>query len=119
MKAVSFSAPRKTEIIDTPEPQLGSEDVLVDVHYIGLCGTDLNTYRGLMPLVTYPRIPGHEVSGVIVAKGKNVPASINKGDRVMLSPYAHCGICPACRVGRSNCCQFNQTLGYNSQFTII
>jgi threonine dehydrogenase-like Zn-dependent dehydrogenase len=51
------------------------------------------------------------VSGVIAAKGEKVPESINEGDRVMLSPYSHCGVCPACRVGRTNCCQFNQTLG--------
>ncbi len=111
MKAISFSAPYQVEIIDIPAPHLGPEEVMVDVHYVGLCGSDLNTYRGLFPLVTYPRIPGHEVSGVIVAKGEQVPESINEGDSVMLSPYSHCGVCPACRAGRPNCCQFNQTLG--------
>jgi len=111
MKAISFSEPRKVEIIAIPEPQSGPEDVLVEIHYVGLCGSDLNTYRGRFPLVTYPLIPGHEVSGVIVAKGERVPESINEGDRVTLLPYTHCGVCPACRVGRPNCCQFNQTLG--------
>ena len=111
MQAISFAAPRHVEIVDIPAPQPGPEDVLVDVRYVGLCGTDLNSYRGLFPLVTYPRIPGHEVSGVIVAKGDGVPASINEGDKVMLSPYSSCGICPACRVGRPNCCEFNETLG--------
>lgn len=111
MKAISFPAPRQVEIIDIPQPQLGSEEVMVDVHYVGLCGSDLNTYRGLFPLVTYPRIPGHEVSGVIIAKGAHVPESIREGDKVMLSPYSDCGICPACRAGRPNSCQFNQTLG--------
>jgi threonine dehydrogenase-like Zn-dependent dehydrogenase len=111
MKAICFFAPRKVEIVDIPEPQLGPEDVMVEVHYVGLCGTDLNTFRGLLPLVTYPRTPGHEVSGVIVAKGDKVPESINEGGRVTLSPYSECGVCPACRAGRPNCCQFNQTLG--------
>jgi 2-desacetyl-2-hydroxyethyl bacteriochlorophyllide A dehydrogenase len=111
LKAISLSAPGAIEITDIPVPRLGPEDVMVDVHYVGLCGSDLNTYRGLFPLVTYPRIPGHEVSGVIVAKGDQVPESINTGDRVMLSPYSNCGLCPACRAGRTNCCQFNQTLG--------
>lgn len=111
MKAISFAAPRTIEIIDIPPPQPGPAEVLVDIHYVGLCGTDLNTYRGLMPLVTYPRIPGHEVSGVIMAKGGQVPDSIGLGDKVMLSPYSECGVCPACRVGRPNCCQYNQTLG--------
>jgi threonine dehydrogenase-like Zn-dependent dehydrogenase len=84
---------------------------MIEVRYVGLCGTDLNAYRGLMPLVTYPRIPGHEVSGLILAKGDQVPNSINAGDQVMVSPYTNCGLCPACRAGRPNCCQFNQTYG--------
>lgn len=111
MKAISLPTSGRVEIIDVPSPQLNPEDVLVDIRHVGLCGTDLNIYRGLFPLVTYPRIPGHEVSGVIAAKGQHVPEAIHVGDQVMLSPYSHCGICPACRVGRVNCCQFNQTLG--------
>jgi 2-desacetyl-2-hydroxyethyl bacteriochlorophyllide A dehydrogenase len=111
MKAISFLAPREVEIIDVPEPQMGPEDVLIDVHYIGLCGTDLNSYRGRLALVSYPRIPGHEISGMIAAKGEKVPDSIKVGDKVMVSPYTACGVCSACRVGRPNCCQFNQTLG--------
>jgi threonine dehydrogenase-like Zn-dependent dehydrogenase len=111
MKAISFSAPGKVEIVDIPDPQSGPEDVVVEVHYVGLCGSDLNMYRGSFSLATYPRIPGHEVSGIVVAKGGQVPKVIKEGDRVMLSPYSHCGLCPACRAGRPNCCQFNQTLG--------
>ena len=111
MKAISLLAPRQVGGVDIPEPRLGPEDVLVDVHYVGLCGSDLNAYRGLMQLVAYPRIPGHEVSGVVADKGDLVPESISVGDRVTLSPYSHCGVCPACRLGRTNCCQFNETLG--------
>jgi threonine dehydrogenase-like Zn-dependent dehydrogenase len=51
------------------------------------------------------------VSGTIVAKGSDVPDSIHEGRRVTLWPYSECGLCPACRLGRPNCCQFNQTLG--------
>lgn len=110
-EAVSLTTPGRVAIIDIPAPQPGPEEVIIEVYYVGMCGTDLNSYRGLMPLVTYPRIPGHEISGIIVAKGAQVPPAINEGDRVMLSPYSHCGLCPACRQGRFNCCQFNQTLG--------
>ncbi len=111
MKAVSFSSPRQVHVIDIPEPKMGPGDVLVEVHYVGLCGSDLNTYRGNFSLVSYPLIPGHEVSGVIAARGADVPATMQLGDRVTLSPYTNCGVCPACRVGRPNCCQYNQTLG--------
>jgi threonine dehydrogenase-like Zn-dependent dehydrogenase len=111
MKAVSIPAPNAVEFIDIPTPQLGPETVLVEVRYVGLCGTDLNIYRGSMQLASYPRVPGHEVSGIIVEKGDQVPESIRLGQAVMASPYTACGLCPACRRGRPNCCQFNQTLG--------
>jgi threonine dehydrogenase-like Zn-dependent dehydrogenase len=111
MHAWTLTAPFQSELIDIPEPTLGSEDVLVEVHYIGLCGSDLNTYRGLNPMVTYPRIPGHEVSGTVLSKGEGMPERIAIGARVTVSPYSHCGLCPACRQGRFNCCEFNETLG--------
>lgn len=111
MKAVSFAAPKRVEFVEIPTPAPGPEDVLVEVHYVGLCGSDLNAYRGLNPLLAYPRIPGHEISGVIVEKGAHVPASLAEGDAVMVSPYTNCGFCPACRAGRPNCCQFNETYG--------
>ena len=111
MKAVSFSRPRQVDVIDVPDPTLNPGDVLIDVHYVGLCGSDLNTYRGNFALVSYPLIPGHEVSGVIAARGADVPPAFHLGDRVTLSPYTNCSVCPACRAGRPNCCQHNETLG--------
>lgn len=111
MQAVCLPAPRQVALVEIPAPEVGAEEVLVEVRYIGLCGSDLNTYRGLSPLVTYPRIPGHEVSGRIIAKGRAVPERVRVGDLVMVNPYTECGLCPACRAGRPNCCQFNQTLG--------
>lgn len=111
MRAIRIIAPEKTEIFDIPEPNPGREDVLLDLRYIGLCGSDLNIYRGLMPMVTYPRIPGHEISALIIKKGKNVPDSIKLDDKVMVSPYTNCGVCPACRIGRTNTCVYNQTFG--------
>lgn len=111
MKAISFSKAGSIELIDIPAPQIGPEDVLIDVHYVGLCGSDLNMYRGTFSLGSYPRIPGHEVSGIIVAKGEEVPPKINLGDKVTISPYSNCGICSACLNGRSNACRDNETLG--------
>jgi threonine dehydrogenase-like Zn-dependent dehydrogenase len=90
---------------------MGAEDVLLDITYVGLCGSDLNTYRGNFALVAYPLTPGHELSGEVIDKGKDVPNSVKVGDKVCVFPYTSCGVCPACRAGRPNCCQFNQTLG--------
>ncbi|RME83823.1 MAG: zinc-binding alcohol dehydrogenase family protein [Caldilineae bacterium] len=111
MRAYAFTAPGSVEPVDIAEPQVGPEDVLVEVHYLGLCGSDLRAYRGEMPLVTYPRIPGHEIGGLIIARGEEVPAGVAVGARVMVSPYTACGLCTACRAGRPNCCRYNETLG--------
>lgn len=111
MKAIQILAPRQIEIADVPVPQPGPDEVLVEVRYVGMCGSDLNAYRGAFPLMRYPRILGHEASGVVVARGAAVPDRIAEGAQVMFSPYSECGICTACRAGRPNCCQFNETMG--------
>jgi len=111
MKAFAIKEKGSVVEINVAKPAISATDVLIEVHYIGLCGSDLNSYRGLMPLVTLPRIPGHEISGKIVEKGKEVPDKIKIGQNVTVSPYTNCGTCPACRAGRPNTCEFNQTLG--------
>ena len=111
MKSVVIEEPGKVRVYERAEPQIKSDEVLLEIQYIGLCGSDLSTYRGLSPLVTFPRIPGHEVSGVIINKGANVPHTFNMGDKVTVNPYTSCGVCPACRAARVNTCEFNQTLG--------
>ncbi len=111
MKAFAIKDKGIVSAVEIAEPIVSPTDVLIEVNYIGLCGSDLNSYRGLMPLVTLPRIPGHEISGIVIDKGLQVPASIQKGDKVTVSPYTNCGVCPACSAGRPNTCEFNQTLG--------
>jgi L-galactonate 5-dehydrogenase len=111
MKAFAIKEQGVVSAIEIPEPKMGPADVLLEVYFVGLCGSDLNSYRGLMPFVTLPRIPGHEISGIIVDKGAEVPGTIKTGDYATVSPYTNCGVCPSCRQGRTNCCQFNQTLG--------
>ena len=68
MNAIQILAPRQLELVDIPEPQPGPDEVLVEVRYVGMCGSDLNAYRGTFPLMRYPRILGHEASGVVVAR---------------------------------------------------
>jgi threonine dehydrogenase-like Zn-dependent dehydrogenase len=111
MKAFAITDNKTVQAIEIEEPVLNSIEVMLEVHYIGLCGSDLSSYRGQMPLVKLPRIPGHEISGIIIDKGNQVPASFKIGDKATVSPYTNCGICPACRAGRINTCEFNQTLG--------
>jgi len=95
---------------NVPEPQRQPGQVLLRVRMIGLCGTDLNSYRGKNPLVRFPRIPGHEIAATILQTHSSRP-DLKPGTNVTLSPYTNCGKCASCRRGRPNACQFNETLG--------
>jgi len=110
VKTLRITAPRQFDIVECPDPIPGPGEVLVRVGFIGLCGSDLSTWRGGNPLVSYPRIPGHEMSGIVVAVGPGVTGT-QVGEAVLAIPYTACNRCSACQVGRFNCCRNNQTLG--------
>lgn len=111
MKGFSITEPGKTELIDLQQPRPGADEILLQSRLIGLCGTDLSTFRGKNPLVSYPRIPGHEIAATIVETGAEVPAEFQAGMDVTVYPNTSCGTCASCRRGRTNACKFNQTLG--------
>jgi threonine dehydrogenase-like Zn-dependent dehydrogenase len=111
MKAVILEGPGQAQLASIAEARIAGEDeILLQVRKIGLCGTDLNSYRGRNALVSFPRIPGHEIAATVAAANPNYP-EWQPGTAVTLSPYKSCGQCAACRRNRPNACQFNQTLG--------
>jgi threonine dehydrogenase-like Zn-dependent dehydrogenase len=111
MKAVVLEGPGQAALKTAPKPSAaGADEILLQVRMVGLCGSDLNSYRGRNPLVSFPRIPGHEVAA-IVAEPNPAHPEWPTGTPVTLSPYTNCGRCAACLRGRPNACQFNQTLG--------
>ena len=107
MKAITLIGPGQVQMTEIPEPARRDGDLLLRVQMVGLCGTDLNSYRGSNPLVSYPRVIGHEIAATVL-EGSSV---ISAGTSVTVSPYTSCGRCAACRRGRVNACQFNQTFG--------
>ncbi len=111
MDALTIVKPGKVEISTREKPEVGDGELLVKLKYVGFCGSDLSTFLGKNPMVQYPRVPGHEISGVIEKAGKGSPGDLTAGLPVTVVPYTSCGQCPSCRRGRSNACQFNQTLG--------
>ena len=111
MKAIQISEPSVMKVIDMPEPQMGDDEVLLKMKYVGFCGSDLNTFRGGNPMVKMPVVPGHEVGAEIVSVGKNVPEGLKPGMVVTVNPYTNCGKCASCRNGRVNACEHNETLG--------
>jgi 2-desacetyl-2-hydroxyethyl bacteriochlorophyllide A dehydrogenase len=111
MKAVVVHEPGKVTLADIPEPSSSSGETLLQIRMIGLCGTDLNTFRGKNPLVTFPRVLGHEVAATILRAGSGLANDLREGSAVTLAPYTACGQCASCLRGRPNACTSNQTLG--------
>src|SRR5215472_13693310 len=110
MRALVLRKPGQADLETITDPASTDTDVLLKVRLVGFCGSDLNSFRGLNPLVTYPRILGHEVSATVV-EDRGRAAVLPAGTNVAVSPYTSCGECSSCRRGRRNACQFNQTLG--------
>jgi threonine dehydrogenase-like Zn-dependent dehydrogenase len=111
VKALLIEGLESCRMGDVPEPVPGAGEVLVDIRHVGLCGSDLATFTGLNPLVSLPRIPGHELGVVILSAGPGVPQEFAPGRRAVVMPYTACGTCSACRAGRVNACRNNRTLG--------
>ena len=87
MKTLQIVQPGVIRLTDTPEPAPGPGEIKVKIHYAGFCGSDLNTFRGANAMVSYPRIPGHEIGASIEALGSDVPDTFKPGQIVTLNPY--------------------------------
>src|SRR3954451_15936352 len=111
MKAFVITEPGQSTIGNVSTPAAGPGEVLLQTRMVGFCGTDLSTFRGKNPLVSYPRIPGHEISATVLEAGAGVPEHLRPGLNVTVSPYNGCGACPSCLRGRANACSRNETLG--------
>jgi len=111
MKAALTVGARKIEYAESPEPELGPDQVRVAVRYSGICGSDIHVYRGeFAGRVTFPVIQGHEFAGVVVEKGKEV-TKLQIGDRVCVDPIISCHSCKACLSGAYNACRNLKLLG--------
>ncbi|EMZ8854752.1 alcohol dehydrogenase catalytic domain-containing protein [Salmonella enterica] len=111
IKAVYINKPGEIETRWVEYPEKKENEVLIKVDSAGICGSDIGAFRGTNPLVTYPRIIGHEVVGVVIQEGKGMPDNIKEGDRVIVDPYIYCGHCYPCSVGRTNCCENLKVIG--------
>jgi len=103
VKAAVITRPGDVEVTTVPDPAPGRRDVVVAVAGCGICGTDLHILDGEFA-PTLPVVPGHELSGEIVALGDAV-TEVSVGDRVAVDPSLHCGECYYCRRGRGNLCE--------------
>lgn len=114
MKAIEITEPGKVCLSEREKPAPKSGEVLLKVNRVGYCGSDLAAFKGLNPLVTYPRVPGHEIGATIAELGEGV-SGWSVGQEVLVIPYLSCGECSACLKERFNCCMNNKTLGVQTE----
>ena len=110
MKQIVLEAPGRFTEREVPVPLAAADEALVRIEKVGVCGSDFHAFAGRHPIYTYPRILGHELSGVIVEVPVN-DKGLQVGDHCAIEPYMGCGNCRACAAGRSNCCERIQLLG--------
>jgi len=111
MKTIVCKAPKQIEVVlQKNVHNIQDDEVMIKVKRIGICGTDIHAFKGEQPFFTYPRVLGHELSGIVKAKGSHVKQMII-GDIVTVIPYIHCGSCVACKNGQTNCCTNMRVLG--------
>jgi len=93
------------EIVEREIPEPGAGQVRIKVEACGVCHSDAMTKEGLWPGIQYPRVPGHEIAGVIDALGAGV-VEWTRGQRVGVGWHGgHCGYCDSCRRGEFVTCQ--------------
>lgn len=109
MLTVICETPGLLRAEDRPRPVRAADEVLVRVKRVGVCGTDLHIYTGKQPYLSYPRVMGHELSGLVEEAPEG--SALQPGDVVYVMPYLSCGHCIACRAGKTNCCTRIQVLG--------
>jgi D-arabinose 1-dehydrogenase-like Zn-dependent alcohol dehydrogenase len=99
------------EIVERPIPEPGAGWVRIKVQACGICHSDSLTKEGAFPWIEYPRVPGHEVAGVIDAVGAGV-AGWQPGQRVGVGwNGGYCGYCDYCRRGEFFACVRGQVTG--------
>lgn len=114
MKAALFYGRRQPlRIEETPTPQPGPNEILVDVAACGVCHTDLHYLDlGVKTSKQPPLILGHEISGVVASVGRDI-TNFKDGDRVLMPAVLTCGRCFYCRAGRENICETVTMFGNN------
>ncbi len=116
MKAVVKyeNKPHATELREVPIPEIGENDVLVEVAYIGVCGTDPHMHTGAVKFdFNCPFILGHEFAGTIVKAGKQI-SGFKVSDRVTSETHAgYCGQCILCRTNNYHLCRERKGFGFH------
>lgn len=118
MRAAVLRSPRPAaehplELVDAPAPELGADEVLVDVTACAVCRTDLQLCEGDLEAQRLPVVPGHQVVGTVAQRGADV-TDPEVGTRVGVAWIAStCGRCRFCTSGRENLCDGAELTGWH------
>ena len=105
MRAIVFQSPGHVVIEERPVPEPGYKEIVIKPAAVGMCGTDTHVLDGEFDGTVYPLVPGHEVSGEIVALGEGTNTDkYHVGDHVVVNPSTTCGECEYCLNGHQNLC---------------
>ena len=110
MRALTWQGGDRVAVVDVKPPEPGPGWALVDVAYVGLCGTDLHIGRGEHPRAQPGIVIGHEVVGRLREPARGWPA----GTAVMVNPLLSCADCRSCRNGRAHVCDRLGLLGIDA-----
>jgi threonine dehydrogenase-like Zn-dependent dehydrogenase len=114
MKALVWEAPRMMAMREQARPEAGTGEVLVQVKYAGICGSELSGYLGHNALRVPPLVMGHEFAGEIAALGEDALArnpALRPGQVVTVNPLSYCGKCDYCMRGLNHLCASRKLLG--------
>jgi 2-desacetyl-2-hydroxyethyl bacteriochlorophyllide A dehydrogenase len=109
MNQIILLNPFKFEKRKMDIPILLEGEILVQIKRIGICGTDIHAFHGNQPFFSYPRVLGHELSGIVVDENSNNRDLLGKS--VAILPYLSCGKCNSCWRGKTNCCANLKVMG--------
>jgi 2-desacetyl-2-hydroxyethyl bacteriochlorophyllide A dehydrogenase len=113
MRQILLQAPGKFVDRQVPSPGAAKGEALIRIRAVGVCGSDFHAFAGRHPAYTYPRVLGHELSGIVADIPKN-DKGIEIGDRCAIEPYISCGRCHACKTSRTNCCERLRVIGIHT-----
>ena len=106
MKAMVYTQPNEMQVLDRPYPLLDSDEVILKIESVGICGSDMHAFHGHDPRRKPGLVLGHEFAGTVAESSSSL---FSQGQRVTGNPLITCGHCEYCLQGRNNLCA-NRTM---------
>ncbi|WP_047982675.1 alcohol dehydrogenase catalytic domain-containing protein [Ornithinibacillus contaminans] len=111
MLVAALTAKEKIEYQQREIPMITDHELLLKVHAVGVCGSDLRIYKNGDSRVRFPRIIGHEIAGEVIKVGNHVEL-FKTGDRVTVGAHIPCGECLYCKKNDGHQCIKGESIGY-------